>query len=115
MNKLAIPLSLVAAATLAACAGVPQHEGTVVMGSADVAYVASAQAVPIGSGVRPGAGKVSYLVDPAGPVADLSQQRVILKMKDGTTQGIFVRGEQLTLGEDIRIREDNSIQREPRN
>jgi hypothetical protein len=64
--------------------------------------------------VRPGAGKVSYLVDPAGPVADMSQQRVILKMKDGATQGIFVRGEQLTLGEDIVIRSDNSIRREPR-
>jgi hypothetical protein len=113
MKKLAIPLSLAAVAALAACAG-GNHE-TVVVGSADVAYVASAQAVPIGGGVRAGKAKVTYLVDPAGPIADISSQRVIVRMKDGSTQGLYVRGEQLTLNEEIVIRSDNSIKREPKN
>ncbi len=112
MKKIAIPFSLAVATTLAACAGT--HE-TRVVSSAENALVASASAVPIGGAVRPGAGKVSLLTDLAGPVADISSQRVTVKMKDGTTQALYVHGEQLTMGEEIRIQSDNSIQREPRN
>ncbi len=110
-NKLAITFSI-AAVALAACAGT--HD-TVVVGSAETAYVASAAPVTIGGAVRPGAGKVTLLTDPRGPIADISSQRVSLRMKDGSRQDIIVRGEQLTLGEEIRIRQDNSIRREPKN
>jgi hypothetical protein len=114
-NKLAISFSLAAVATLAACGTPGGNHETVVVGSADPAYVASAQAVPIGSGVIAGSAKVTYLVDPAGPIADISAQRVIVRMKGGATQGLYVKGEQLTLGEEIVIRSDNSIKREPKN
>jgi len=107
MKKLAISLSLAMTATLAAAA----HD-TVVVGPADPAYVASSGPVS-GVAVRPGAGKVTYLTDLTGPVADVSSQRVTLRMDDGTLQTVFVRGEQLKMGESIRIRPDNSIRREP--
>ena len=110
MKKLALPLSLAMAATLAACAGT--HD-TAVVGSAENTYVASSGAVSSSETVRPGVGRVMYLTDLTGPVADISAQRVTLRMSDGTSQIVNVRGEQLRMGESIRIRNDNSIRREP--
>lgn len=110
IKKLAIPLSLAVAATLAACAGTGTHE-TVVTGSTQTGFVASAVAVQSSGTVRPGAGKVALLTDLAGPVADISNQTVTVNMKDGTTQTIYVHGEQLMMGDSIRIGSDNSIKR----
>ena len=114
-NKLAIPFSIAALAMLAACGSPGGNHATVVVGPADPIYVAAAQPVVIGQNVRSGAGKITLLTDPTGPVADLSAQRVTLRMRDGSVQTVIVRGEQLKFGEDIRIREDLSIRREPSN
>ena len=113
-TKLAISFS-VAALALAACGSPGGNHPTVVVGPADPVYVASSQPVVIGTNVRAGAGKITLLTDPRGPVADISSQRVTLAMKDGSTQTVIVRGEQLKFGESIVIRSDNSIKREPTN
>lgn len=114
-NKLAIALSIAAVATLAACGTPGGNHSTVVVGPADPIYVAAAQPVVIGTNVRPGAGKITLLTDPTGPVADISAQRVTLRMRDGSLQTVIVRGEQLKFGESIAIRSDLSIRREPSN
>jgi hypothetical protein len=113
-TKLAISFS-VAALALAACGTPGGNHATVVVGPADPVYVAASQPVVIGSNVRTGSGKITLLTDPTGPVADLSAQRVTLRMRDGTLQTVIVRGEQLKFGEDIAIRSDMSIRREPIN
>jgi hypothetical protein len=113
-TKLAISFS-VAALALAACGTPGGNHSTVVVGPADPVYVAASQPIVIGTNVKTGSGKVTLLTDPRGPVADLSSQRVTLRMKDGSTQTLIVRGEQLKFGEDIAIRSDMSIRREPIN
>jgi len=112
MNKLATTLSLAAIAALAACASPGGPHATRVVGSADATVVASSGAVVL-PGFRPGIGKIALLTDPTGPLADLSNQVVHLQMFDGSRQAIFVSGTQLTLGECISIRSDNSIGRRP--
>lgn len=110
MNKLTLPLSLLAAATLAACAGAQQ---TQVLGTVDSTYVASAGTVQnTGPSVRTGKGKVAYLVDKDGPVNGVSTQRVTMHMNDGTTQVIETRGAQLAMGEHIRISQDSNVGRD---
>ena len=104
MKKANFSLSLIAAATLAACAGAQQ---TQVLGTADATLVASTGTVTAAS-VRPGKGKVSYLVDPTGPINGVSTQYVILHMSDGTSQSLTTRGAQLAWGEHIRISENSS-------
>jgi hypothetical protein len=154
IKKLAIPFSLAAVATLAACATGPgsMHD-TVVTGSMQPGYVqgysppagyviggyvqpsyqsaryeqatyiqpANGQPgyavygpVPVPGAARVGTGKIALLTDLSGPVADVSTQRVTLRMRDGSWQTIDVRGQQLTMGEEIRVREDGTIRREPR-
>jgi hypothetical protein len=104
MNKFTIPLSLIAAATLAGC-GTYQARMT----ASDPAYAAS----PVSSPVRPGSGRVAYLVDPAGPVNGISTQRITLHMTDGSTQVIDRRGQQVALGEHVRLRQDDTLRRDP--
>jgi len=111
-NKLAISLSLAAVAGLAACASPGGPHSTTVVGSADSSIVASTGVVVLPA-PRLGVGKVALLTDPTGPLADLSNQVAHLQMFDGTRQAIFVRGTQLTLGECVSIRANNSIGRRP--
>ena len=89
MKKLTLPLCLLAAATLAAC-GSPQVR-------TDDTSVA-------GTTARPGSATVVFVVDPEGPVANVSTQRVWLAMQDGSTQIIDRRGDQLSMREHIRLR-----------
>ena len=105
MNKLTIPLSLLAAATLAACGS---HQ--VRTASSEPAYAASAES---SAPLRAGSGRVAYLVDPAGPVNGISTQRLTLHMTDGSTQVIDRRGQQVALGEHVRLRTDNTLRRDP--
>jgi len=94
MKKLTLPLTLLAAATLAAC-GSPQ------MRSESMAYSAPADTTP----ARSGYGKVaSDLVDPNGPVNAISEQRMTLTMQDGSTQVIDRRGHQVAVGERIWVK-----------
>jgi hypothetical protein len=117
IKKLAIPLSLAAMATLAACShGTRMQEQaearpTQVLGTADSTLVASSGTVSAAS-VRTGKGKVAYLVDPTGPINGVSTQYVILHMSDGTSQSLTTRGAQLTMGEHIRISQNSNIGRD---
>ena len=104
MNKLTISLSLVAAAALAGCG---THQAR--MTSSEPAYAASSDSSP----VRAGSGRVAYLVDPQGPVNGISTQRITLHMTDGSTQVIDRRGQQVALGEHVRLRQDNTLRRDP--
>ncbi len=96
MNKLAIPLCLLAAATLSAC-GAPQTRA--VIADAPI-YVTP---VP-GSSVRSGPGKIVELLDPTGPVNGVSWQRMTLKMDDGSYQIVDRRGRQVAMGSDVIVR-----------
>lgn len=96
MKKLAISLTLVAAATLAACSS-PQVRSPF---SEPEAYVSP---VP-NSSVRPGSGKVQVLLDPTGPVDAITWQRMTLQMNDGSTQVVDRRGHQVAMGERVQVR-----------
>ena len=100
MKKLAIPLSLVAVAALAACAS-PQVQQTSNLESAT--FVTP---VP-NSGVRPGSGKVMVLLDPTGPIDGISWQRMTLQMQDGSTQIVDRRGHQVAMGARVQVRPEN--------
>jgi hypothetical protein len=104
MNKLAIPLSLAAAVTLAACGSQEVRTSN----SESVPYASSADSTPL----RAGSGKVAYVVDPAGPVNGISTQRLTLHMNDGSMQMLDRRGEQVALGEHVRLRTDNTLRRD---
>jgi len=93
MNKLTIPLCLLAAATLAACGG-PQ-----VRTDTSQSYVSP---VP-NSSLRTGTGKVTVLLDPTGPVDAITWQRMTLKMQDGSEQIVDRRGHQVAMGETVRV------------
>lgn len=127
MNKLTITLSVLAAATLSACSNNPFH-----MDRADrmersdrtradradrMMYDRSgaSYAAPVDSTVplRAGNGRVGYLVDPTGPVNGISTQRITLRMDDGSTQVMDRRGQQVALGEHVRLRTDNTLRRDP--
>ena len=108
MKKATFAFSLIAAATLTACVGAGP---TQVLGTADSTVVASAGTATAAS-VRPGDGKVVYLVDPTGPVNGVSTQYVILNMSDGTQQSLTTRGAQLTMGEHITIHQGSDIGRD---
>jgi len=105
MKKLALPLSLLAIATLAAC-GNPQ----VRTADADsTIYVTPVTGTPL----RAGRGKVSVLMDPTGPVDGISWQRMTLAMEDGSSQIVDRRGHQVAWGEHVRVRSDGTLSRDP--
>ena len=94
MKKLTISLSLLAAATLAAC-GNPQ-----VRTADSELYV-----TPVtNASLRAGSGKVVELMDPTGPVNGISWQRMTLLMADGSTQIVDRRGQQVAMGANVRVR-----------
>ncbi len=95
MKKLTLPLIALAAASLGACSG-PQPRTTSMGGEI---YTA-----PPGMTAHAGVGKVTDLVDPMGPVAGTSTQRMTLLMQDGSEQVIDRRGPQLAMGERVRVR-----------
>ena len=109
MNKLTLPLSLLAAATLAACGNQPARTTS----SEPVVYSFTSETGVRGTDLRPGSGKVAYVSDPTGPVNGISTQLVILHMEDGTSQTMQRRGTQLALGEHVRLRSDNTVRRDP--
>ncbi len=96
MKKLTLPLIVLAAATLGACSSGPQVRTTSTGGEI--------YAAPPGMTARAGVGKVADLVDPMGPVAGTSTQRMTLRMEDGSEQVIDRRGPQLAYGERVRVR-----------
>ena len=102
MNKLTIPLCLLAAATLAACGN--QQVRTA---EAEASYTY------VGGDVRPGNGRVAYLMDPTGPVDGISWQRMTLNMDDGTQQLIDRRGKQIAMGEHVRLRSNSTLSQDP--
>ncbi len=106
MKKLAIPLSLAAAFTLAACAGTTE---TRVAGSTDSTYIASVGTVPDGGTVRAGIGKVGHPMASDTPVNGTSNQIVTLSMRDGSKQTLVVRGGQLRMAEIVQVGPDGRI------
>ena len=104
MNKYTIPLSLLAAATLAACGSQEMRRS-----NTPEAFVSP---VP-SSDLRMGKGKIVVLLDPTGPVDAISWQRMTLRMEDGTTQIVDRRGHQVAWGEHVTVRADNTLKRDP--
>ena len=94
MKKLTISLSLLAAATLAAC-GSPQ-----VRTDSEALYVTPVS----GATLRTGPGKIVELMDPTGPVNGVSWQRMTLKMEDGSSQIVDRRGQQLAMGSNVVVK-----------
>lgn len=105
-NKLAFPLSIIAAATLAACVAMPD---TRVTGVADNTYVASIASTPSGAPVRTGIGRVGHPMSSDTVVNGVAHQTVTLAMKDGSKQTLFVQGAQLRMHEVVEIGSDNRI------
>lgn len=97
MKKLSIPLCLLAAATLAACA--TSTDGPKPFTQPE----AYANPVP-NSSLRAGSGKVLVLLDPTGPVDAITWQRMTLQMNDGSTQIVDRRGHQVAMGERVHVR-----------
>jgi hypothetical protein len=98
MKKLAIPLSLLALATLAAC------------GSPQVRSDSEVYVTPVaGASVRPGSGKIMELMDPTGPVDGISWQRMSVRMDDGSMQVLDRRGHQVAMGSTVRVRTDGTL------
>ena len=97
MKKLSIPLCLIAAATLSACATSTQGPKPFVQPEA------FANPVPATS-LRTGPGKVIVLLDPTGPVDALTWQRMTLQMNDGSNQIVDRRGHQVAMGERVVVR-----------
>ena len=96
MNKFTLPLTLIAAATLAACGS--QQVRT--PASDPVVFVSPVKDAP----VRPGNGKIVVLLDPTGPVNGISWQRMTLRMQDGSHQIVDRRGYQLAFGQNVEVR-----------
>jgi hypothetical protein len=96
IKQLAIPFSLAAMVTLAACGG-PQINRAYSEPASFVSPVA-------GSSLRAGPGKVMVLTDPAGPVDAISWQRMTLQMNDGSWQIVDRRGHQVAMGESVMVR-----------
>ena len=101
MKKLAIPLSLLAAATLAACGGLPDNRS---MESGSAVY-----AVPVGTtgtldAAMPGPARIVFLRDHNGPVNGISDQELTLRMADGSLQTITTRGQQFAMGQRVHFR-----------
>ena len=101
MKKIAIPLSLLAIATLGAC-GNPQARSDLSDSAVYVTPVA-------GASVRPGSGKIMELLDPTGPVDAISWQRMAVRMDDGSMQILDRRGYQVAMGSTVRVRTDGTI------
>ena len=102
MKKIAIPLSLLAVAVLAACGSPAVREDT-------AQYV-----TPVtGATVRAGSGKIMELMDPTGPVNGISWQRMAVHMDDGSMQILDRRGSQVAMGATVRIRTDGTLARDP--
>ena len=106
MKNLTIPLALIAAATLAACAS--NRDAVTVIGTATLAPTETT----VNAAPRPGYGKVIVLVDPTGPVNAVTTQFMTLRMEDGSMQTIAQRGHQVANGERVLIRSDGSVSRE---
>jgi hypothetical protein len=101
MKKLAIPLSLLAIATLGACGNQQVRTDT----SDSAVYV-----TPVaGASVRAGSGKIMELMDPTGPVDGISWQRMAVRMDDGSMQVLDRRGHQVAMGSTVRIRTDGTL------
>lgn len=101
MKKLAIPLSLLAIATLAAC-GSPQARTDLSDSAVYVTPVA-------GASVRPGTGKIMELLDPTGPIDAISWQRMAVHMDDGSMQILDRRGHQVAMGSTVRVTNEGTI------
>lgn len=104
MNKFMIPLTLVAAATLAACGSQEVRRSNTP--EAFVSPVPSAE-------LRMGKGKIVELLDPTGPVDAISWQRMTLAMEDGSRQVVDRKGHQVAWGEHVTVRADNTLKRDP--
>lgn len=101
MKNFAIPLTLVAAATLAACGGLPDNR------SADAG--SAVYAVPVGTtgtldAAKPGAARIVFLRDHNGPVNGISDQELTLRMADGSLRTIMTRGQQFAMGQRVQVR-----------
>lgn len=101
MKKLAIPLSLLAAATLAACGGLPETRS---VDSGSAVYVVPTGTTGTLDAARPGPARIVFLRDPNGPVNGISDQELTLRMADGSLQTITTRGPQFAMGQRVRVR-----------
>jgi hypothetical protein len=112
MNKLSIPLCLLAAATLAACGNNPLRDERArasEVQAADTSYFVS----PTQNPLRTGKGKIVTLLDPRGPVEGISWQRMTLRMEDGSEQIVDRQGRQVAWGENVHVRTDGTLRRDP--
>lgn len=101
MKKLAVPLSLLAIATLGACGNQQVYSDA----SESAVYV-----TPVaGASVRAGSGKIMELMDPTGPIDGISWQRMAVRMDDGSMQILDRRGHQVAMGSTVRVRTDGTL------
>lgn len=101
MKKLAVPLSLVAAATLAACGGLPDNRS---VDSGAAVYVVPTGTTGTLDAARPGPARIVFLKDSNGPVNGISDQELTLRMADGSLRTITTRGRQFAMGQRVRVR-----------
>lgn len=101
MKKLAIPLSLLAAVTLAACGGMPDNRS--VDSGAAVSVVPMATTGTLDA-AKPGSARIVFLRDHNGPINGISDQELTLRMADGSLQTITTRGQQFAMGQRVQVR-----------
>ena len=117
MKRLALPLAILAAATLAACGTAGNTGTTRAVSAVGPTYIAYSGSIPIGAGytTRTGSGTVIALLDPHGPYANKSWQLVTMRMDaDNSVQTFAVEGVQLEFFENIRVNQDGTISRRVR-
>jgi hypothetical protein len=111
MRKFTIPFALAATATLAACG---HTEVRTAAAGAPTVYVAPVEAqAATRAALRPGFGKVVYLVDPTGPIDGISWQYMTVRMQDGSLQDVAKRGRQIPWGAKVTITAENTVRWDP--
>lgn len=105
MRNLAIPLSLAAAATLAACGGLPDNRAdSRSLDSGSAVYVVPTGTTGTLDAAKPGPARIVFLRDHEGPVNGISDQELTLRMADGSLQTITTRGRQFAMGQRVQVR-----------
>jgi hypothetical protein len=122
MNRLAIPLALVAVAVTAACAHraepapapivvVPQQPPAVVAAPAAPTVVVPQATVAT---LRPGAGRIETIAavpstSGAGSTAASSARRISVRMQDGTLQYVDTEAPNLSVGDRVELTSEGYI------
>lgn len=113
MNKLVLPLSLCAAATLAGCATYDRATpapGAVVV-TPPAAVPAATVVVSPNTSLRAGSGMIESIAAVPGAPSSSSMRRLTLMMSDGTLQRIDTDGASLALGDRLEITREGYVRR----